>query len=136
MATNTIPSQTELANAAVNFVPAAEETAQLAAHSFLYLSPTVSDSYPTSVPKTISPIISTSSSPSVAAATGQAEGVKKTVGDMDEQLLKANAEKTRRSSSLSSEGSANGGRRFLRLGPVHGGVSGGMDGDWSEEVLE
>ena len=135
MATNT-PSQTELANAAVNFVPAAEETAQSAAHSFLYLSPTVSASYPTSVPETIPPITSTSRSPGAATATGQAEGVQKILGDVDEQLLKANAEKTRRSSSLSSEGSANGGKRFLKLGPVHSGARDGVTGDWSEEVLE
>jgi hypothetical protein len=43
--------------------------------------------------------------------------------------------KTRRSSSLSSDGSASKGalgRRFLKLGPVHGGEG---EGDWSEDVV-
>ena len=39
--------------------------------------------------------------------------------------------KTRRSSSLSSTGSAKK-ARFLKLGPVHYGES---EGDWSEEVI-
>jgi hypothetical protein len=122
MATNTTTT-TELANAAVNFVPVAEETTQAATHSFLSLAPTLSASYPSN------PTTSTGSA-------GQAEEIKKILGEADDEVLKANAEKTRRSSSLSSEGSVTGsgiGRRFLRLGPVHGGVSGG--GDWSEEVL-
>jgi hypothetical protein len=46
---------------------------------------------------------------------------------IDSELLK-----TRRSSSISSDGSTQK-KRFLKLGPVHFGEG---DGDWSEEVVE
>ena len=47
--------------------------------------------------------------------------------EVDAELLK-----TRRSSSLGSDGSSK--KRFLKLGPVHFGEGDGK-GDWSEDVI-
>ncbi|KAK0117970.1 hypothetical protein ONS95_012281 [Cadophora gregata] len=104
-----------------NNVPAAEERAQLQSHAFLYLAPTTSASYPLSKASPAAKVVSAESKPAVT----------------EEALALATpavpVEKTRRSSSLSSDGSFMQKRRFLKLGPVHFGVS---DGDWSEEVVE
>jgi len=99
-----------------NFVPAAEEAAQEAPHTFLSLAPTTSASYPTS-PLAKSPV----QTPSANSTTQES---------LDALLLK-----TRRSSSLASDASGNASvrRRFLKLGPVHFGEG---DGDWSEDVVE
>ncbi len=99
-----------------NAVPAAEERAQGQTHTFLSLAPTTSASYPVH-----KPIVA---SPKEESKPAQTEEVATPV---------VPSEKTRRSSSLSSDGSLMQKRRFLRLGPVHFGVG---DGDWSEEVVE
>lgn len=102
-----------------NAVPAAEERAQEQTHTFLSLAPATSASYPVQ-------------KPTVAAAKKESKQV-----ETEEALALATpvvpGEKTRRSSSLSSDGSLVQKRRFLRLGPVHFGVG---EGDWSEEVVE
>lgn len=98
-----------------NFVPATEERRP---STFLSLAPTTSSSYPsTPLVKSHSPQ-SPLNDPTAAAAPNAAA--------LDSELLK-----TRRSSSLSSNGTQK--RRFLKLGPVHFGEG---DGDWSEEVVE
>jgi hypothetical protein len=106
-------------NGSENLVPAAEERSQVAVHKFLSLAPTTSASYPT-LPKSPTP-----KSP-----------VQKAVDGADAATLPAlpveTDIKTRRSSSLSSNGSLMSKRRFLKLGPVHFGEG---DGDWSEEVI-
>jgi hypothetical protein len=117
-----------------NFVPAAEERRP---STFLSLAPTTSASYPSTplikAPIPQSPLQEPTQTPhstqadptparleAVVAAAPSAETI-------DSELLK-----TRRSSSLSSDGSTQK-KRFLKLGPVHFGEG---DGDWSEEVLE
>jgi hypothetical protein len=106
-------------NGSENLVPAAEERSQVAVHKFLSLAPTTSASYPT-LPK-----LPTPKSP-----------VQKPVDGADAATIPAlpveTDIKTRRSSSLSSNGSLMSKRRFLKLGPVHFGEG---DGDWSEEVI-
>ncbi|KAE8443275.1 hypothetical protein EG329_002063 [Mollisiaceae sp. DMI_Dod_QoI] len=105
-----------------NLVPAAEERSQVAVHRFLSLAPTTSASYP-STPK--SPTLKSPVQKPVAVADAAAEAAT--------PVLPVDAEhKTRRSSSLSSNGSLMAKRRFLKLGPVHFGEG---DGDWSEEVI-
>jgi len=120
---STLPSRTELLDLACsgqeNNVPAAEERAQLATHTFLSLAPTTSASYP--LEKPAAKAISAESKP---ASTEEALAL---------ATPTLPAEKVRRSSSLSSDGSVIQKRRFLRLGPVHFGAS---EGDWSEEVVE
>ncbi|CAL3973640.1 hypothetical protein PZA11_005812 [Diplocarpon coronariae] len=91
-----------------NNVPAAEERAQEGVHRFLSLAPATSASYPVKQAAV--------SKPAIAGA-----------GPV------VTADKARRSSSLSSDGSLMQKRRFLRLGPVH---FGNGEGDWSEEVVE
>ena len=117
-----------------NFVPAAEERRP---STFLSLAPTTSASYPSTplikAPIPQSPLQEPTQTPrntradltparleAVVAAAPSAETI-------DSEPLK-----TRRSSSLSSDGSTQK-KRFLKLGPVHFGEG---DGDWSEEVLE
>ncbi|CZS98958.1 uncharacterized protein RAG0_07493 [Rhynchosporium agropyri] len=102
-----------------NNVPAAEERAQESIHRFLSLAPTTSASYPLMKASPAAKAVSSGNQPAVA----------------DEALVTAAMpiEKNRRSSSLSSDGSLMQKRRFLKLGPVHFGVS---EGDWSEEVVE
>ncbi|KAH7391235.1 hypothetical protein BKA64DRAFT_677146 [Cadophora sp. MPI-SDFR-AT-0126] len=119
-----LPSSEMLAIAFVgqeNNVPAAEERAQLQTHTFLSLAPTTSASYPLTKALPAAKTVTTESKPVVS----------------EEALALATpalpVEKTRRSSSLSSDGSLMQKRRFLKLGPVHFGAS---DGDWSEEVVE
>jgi len=105
-----------------NLVPAAEERSQVAVHRFLSLAPTTSASYP-STPK--SPTLKSPVQKAVAGADAAAEAAT--------PVLPVDGEhKTRRSSSLSSNGSLMAKRRFLKLGPVHFGEG---DGDWSEEVI-
>lgn len=90
-------------------VPAAELARP---HTFLSLAPMTSSSYPVRKPSVTAP---------------KADG-------LAPEIIAA-MEKTRRSSSLSSNGSGAGKMRFLKLGPVHSGVHEGEEGDWSEEVV-
>lgn len=108
-------------NGSENLVPAAEERSQATIHKFLSLAPTTSASYPTIK----SP---TPKSPVQKAIAGADIATEAAI-----PALPVDAEhKTRRSSSLSSNGSLMSKRRFLKLGPVHFGEG---DGDWSEEVI-
>lgn len=114
-------------NGSENLVPAAEERSQVAVHRFLSLAPTTSASYP-STPKSPTVKAAPVQKP-IAAATADAAAEVATPAlpiDVDAE------HKTRRSSSLSSNGSLMAKRRFLKLGPVHFGEG---DGDWSEEVV-
>lgn len=117
--TNTAELMAIALNGSENLVPAAEERSQVAVHKFLSLAPTTSASYP-ALPKSPTP-----KSP-----------VQKPVDGADAATIPAlpveTDIKTRRSSSLSSNGSLMSKRRFLKLGPVHFGEG---DGDWSEEVI-
>jgi len=82
--------------------------------AFLSLAPTTSESYPTQKP-------------------AREQAVASDIDMVKEEGLKKN----RRSSSLSSDtstASGSGKPRFLKLGPVHWGVSDGT-GDWSEESV-
>jgi len=110
-------------NGSENLVPAAEERSQAAVHSFLSLAPTTSASYPTMVAK--APKSPTVFKP-VATADVAIEATTPALPVVDAE------HKTRRSSSLSSNGSLMAKKRFLKLGPVHFGE---RDGDWSEEVI-
>jgi hypothetical protein len=105
-----------------NMISAREEREQSRPHTFLSLAPTTSSSYPVK-PATKSPV---TESPVLKAST---ETAVPEVG-----VVTMGMEKTRRSSSLSSNGSLSQKRRFLKLGPVHHGVHEGEGGDWSEEV--
>ncbi|KAH7319143.1 hypothetical protein BKA65DRAFT_482665 [Rhexocercosporidium sp. MPI-PUGE-AT-0058] len=121
----TLPSHSDMLAMAFsgqeNNVPAAEERAQLQTHTFLSLAPTTSASYPLTKPSPAAKVISAESKPAV---TEEALAL---------AIPAVPVEKTRRSSSLSSDGSLMQKRRFLKLGPVHFGAS---DGDWSEDVVE
>jgi len=107
-------------NGSENLVPAAEERSQVAVQRFLSLAPTTSASYPTS-PK----------SPTPKSPVQKPAAVADVAIETATPALPVEA-KTRRSSSLSSNGSLMSKRRFLKLGPVHFGEG---DGDWSEEVI-
>jgi hypothetical protein len=123
MASQQPSAATEIVNMALsgneNFVPAAEEASQNAPHTFLSLAPTLSASYPRKTAPVEAP-----TAEKVEAETTAAVPI---------TLEESDHAKTRRSSSLSSNGSAMQKRRFLKLGPVHFGE---RDGDWSEDVLE
>lgn len=106
-------------NGSENLVPAAEEFSQAAAHNFLSLAPTTSASYPTMTKTPKSPEYK-------AVATADEEVTTPALPVIDAE------HKTRRSSSLSSNGSLMAKKRFLKLGPVHFGEG---EGDWSEEVI-
>jgi len=112
-------------NGAENLVPAAEERSQVAAHRFLSLAPTTSASYP-STPKSPTLKAAPVQKPIAAADTAAEVTTPALPIDVDAE------HKTRRSSSLSSNGSLMAKRRFLKLGPVHFGEG---SGDWSEEVV-
>lgn len=129
-----------------NFVPAAEEASQ-ASHSFLYLAPKTSASYPVAQLSKASDGLTPRQL--VDQTRGSGEGVKglseevaqaKSLGVVEQELGKAT-----RSESMSSEASNStttsvgtqkgmSSKRFLKLGPVHFGEAG--LGDWSEEVVE
>ena len=115
-----------------NFIPAAEEQRP---PRFLSLAPTTSASYP-STPKQKSPAPQSPIQASVDTSKTMTDptSVKAldTTAAMPSAAVIAEALKTRRSSSLSSDGSQK--RRFLKLGPVHFGERG--QGDWSEAVDE
>jgi hypothetical protein len=102
-----------------NMVSAAEEREQSRPHTFLSLAPTTSASYP---------VRPASRSPAVKSPALEATAVREVPAAIE------GMEKTRRSSSLSSNGSLSQKRRFLKLGPVHHGVHEGDGGDWSEEI--
>ena len=115
------------------FTPAAE-TQQ--APRFLSLAPTTSASYPSTPavksPTPQSPLQAAIDTPNITMADPTPArafnpSAMPSAAVIDETL------KTRRSSSLSSDGSSQK-RRFLKLGPVHFGEDG--KGDWSEEVIE
>jgi hypothetical protein len=104
-----------------NSSPSLSPTGQETAHTFLSLAPTTSASYPVAKSPPKSPV----QAPTIPTQqTTSAETVSAVIPE---------SVKTRRSSSLSSDGSAK--RRFLKLGPVHGGEAGEGLGDWSEDVL-
>lgn len=104
-----------------NMVNAAEEREQERPHTFLSLAPTVSASYPAKPATAKSPVLKAKATPGSEAVAGLAEI--------------SVVEKSRRSSSMSSNGSVGQRRRFLRLCPVHHGQHQGEEGDWSEEVV-
>lgn len=120
-----VPSREELLaisfSGQENSVPAREERAIAAPHTFLSLAPATSASYPTRRSCSESPKQAVIDAPIAAALE---EKKVPTAQEMEDRL------KTRRSSSLSSDGSK---MRFLRLGPVHHGEGDAL-GDWSEEV--
>jgi len=130
---STIPTPSEMLALAFsgseNFVSAAEEREQERPHTFLSLAPTTSSSYPTT-PVVKSPA---AKSPEQVAVSNDKAAV--TEAALSEALATpvVPAEKTRRSSSLSSDGSLMQKKRFLKLGPVHFGAG---TGDWSEDVVE
>lgn len=117
-----------------NFTPAAEERQQ---PRFLSLAPTTSASYPSTPsvksPAPQSPLQAAIKTPnntmakSTPARAVNATSATSSAAVIDESL------KSRRSSSLSSDGS-NQKKRFLKLGPVHFGDGG--KNDWSEDVVE
>jgi hypothetical protein len=117
-----------------NFTPATEEQR---APRFLSLAPTTSASYPSTpamkCPAPQSPVQAPMDTPNNTMADPTPAGALNTVPAMPSAAVIDEAIKTRRSSSLSSDGSTQK-RRFLKLGPVHFG-EGGKD-DWSEEVLD
>lgn len=137
----TSPTRADLLALSYNsqgFVPQAEETRQ---PTFLPLTPTTGTSYPTtqiSKPSVAAPQASIiAHQPPVAAQGATASDVRVAfpVGPAADVTAIDMGLKTRRSSSLSSDGSASNGtlgRRFLKLGPVHGGEG---EGDWSEDVV-
>jgi len=117
-----------------NFTPAAE-TRQ--APRFLSLAPTTSASYPLTPvksPAPQSPFQAATDTPNNTMADATPTRALNTMAAMPSAAVIDESLKTRRSSSLSSDGS-NVKRRFLRLGPVHFGEGGGKE-DWSEEVVD
>jgi len=116
-----------------NFTPAAEEQR---APRFLSLAPTTSASYPSTPamksPEPQSPVQPPTDTPNNTMA--DPTPARALTPAMPSAAVIDEALKTRRSSSLSSEGSTQK-RRFLKLGPVHFGEGGGKD-DWSEEVVD
>ncbi|KAI9648427.1 hypothetical protein NHQ30_003061 [Ciborinia camelliae] len=134
-----------------NFVPAAEKASQ-ASHSFLPLAPKTSAGYPVAqfskLPGGLTP--HQLADQTRGAIRGEELGEKgvgdgenghaKSLGDVDQELLKASRSESMSSeasnSTTSSVGTQKGLnlKRFLKLGPVHSGEAG--LGDWSEEVVE
>jgi hypothetical protein len=118
-----------------NFAPSAEARQQ---PRFLSLAPTTSASYPSNPavksPAPQSPLQASADTPNnTMADPTPAKALNTTTPAMPSVAVIDEALKTRRSSSLSSEGSSRK-RRFLKLGPVHFGEGG--NGDWSEEVVD
>ena len=114
---NTVPTTKETFLRSVTDAPG-----QL--HSFLSLAPVQSASYPVQV-------ATGAASPNVAKATAPDSGVPTPPGDLvlsAEEVTRV--EKTRRSSSVSSEGISP--RRFLKLGPVFWGGEPGV-GDYADD---
>jgi len=97
--------------------------------AFLSLAPTTSASYPTQQSKTLT-------SPNLPAAVSPAaplEAIGEVAATPTTMEIAASL-KTRRSSSITSEGSTGSAKqRFLKLGPVHFGEGDGK-GDWSEVI--
>jgi hypothetical protein len=118
-----------------NFIPAAEEQRPA---RFLSLAPTTSASYPSTPamksPAPQSPVQAPTDSPNNTMAERTSARALNATSTMPSAAVIDEALKTRRSSSLSSEGSTQK-RRFLKLGPVHFGEGGGNN-DWSEEALD
>jgi hypothetical protein len=119
-----------------NFLPLTEEKRP---HKFLSLAPVISESYP-ATPVFKAPVSSSSSSPVQQAKTSFLSNSHEPSAATESGIPSAPLDneqlqiKTRRSSSVTSDGSGRGPRRrFLKLGPVHFGVG---DGDWSEDVIE
>jgi hypothetical protein len=118
-----------------NFTPAAEEQQ---APRFLSLAPTTSASYPSTPafksPAPQSPTQAATDTPNNTMVDPTPARALTVSTAMPSAAVIDEALKTRRSSSLSSDGS-NQKRRFLKLGPVHFGEGAGS-GDWSEEVVD
>jgi hypothetical protein len=122
-----------------NFIPTSKAGRLPQLTNFLSLAPTTSASYPSS-PRAKSSL-PTATLPSAQAPENT--GVKATQTGTPAlpipEMSDADLSKTRRSSSLGSDGSSVGSptqeKRFLKLGPVHFGKDGDGKGDWSEEAL-
>jgi hypothetical protein len=121
-----------------NFIPVAEEQRP---HRFLSLAPVMSASYPAipifdaPTPKAPEPRFKDATTQTPAATqTDFTPLALNETGLPAAPIVDEHEMKTRRSSSVTSDGSVRAQRRrFLKLGPVHFGVG---DGDWSEDVLE
>jgi len=117
-----------------NFTPAAEEQQ---VPRFLSLAPTTSASYPSTPvfksPSPQSPVQAATDTPNNTMADPTPVRALTSSPTMPSAAVIDEAMKTRRSSSLSSDGTQK--RRFLKLGPVHFGEGSGKD-DWSEAVDE
>jgi hypothetical protein len=127
MASPTSAKPLSISLSAQNFVPESEERGQT---TFLSLAPATSVFYPTSSP-------SKAQAPEALPAGITTNTTLATAAEIEAELLK-----TRRSSSLSSDATTQSGavrKRFLKLGPVHGrigeGGDGDWDGDWSEDIV-
>jgi len=131
---STAPSRAELLTLE-NLYSTSAEARTRQPSTFLSLAPTTSASYP-STPLIKSPVVQSPTQapvlPTQAAENTQTDavGITPAVGGVEE--IDAEVLKTRRSSSLSSDGSSK--KRFLKLGPVHFGEGDGK-GDWSEDVI-
>jgi hypothetical protein len=118
-----------------NFLPTSEEQRARQPSTFLSLAPTTSASYPSTPLVKIPAIQSPKQAAALPAQTAdntraETTGVTPAVPDVEE--IDMEVLKTRRSSSLGSDGSSK--KRFLKLGPVHFGEGDG-NGDWSEDVV-
>jgi hypothetical protein len=122
-----------------NFMPVVEETRLTQHPKFLFLAPTTSASYPSSSSSKSAGPAPTLPLPQAPKESGL-EATEMTTSALPittPEVLDAELLKTSRSSSSGSDGSAGGSpmqrKRFLKLGPVHGGGDG--KGDWSEDVI-
>lgn len=117
-----------------NFAPAAETRQE---PRFLSLAPTTSASYPSTPavksPAPQSPVQAAADTPNNTMAEPTPARALTITPAMPSAAVIDEALKTRRSSSLSSNGSSQK-KRFLKLGPVHFGEGG--NGDWSDEVVD
>jgi hypothetical protein len=115
-----------------NFIPAAEERQQV---RFLSLAPTTSASYPStpSVKSPAPPLQAAMETPNNTMADSTPARTVADTSAMPSAAVIDESLKSRRSSSLSSDGS-NQKKRFLKLGPVHFGDGG--KNDWSEDVVQ
>ena len=117
-----------------NFAPAAEARQE---PRFLSLAPTTSASYPSTPavksPAPQSPLQAAADTPNNTIADPTPARALNTTPAMPSAAVIDEALKTRRSSSLSSDGGSQK-KRFLKLGPVHFGEGG--NGDWSDVVVD
>ena len=126
---STAPSRSELLGLG-GFFPTSAEARARQPSTFLSLAPATSASYP-STPLIKVPAVQSPQSTQTADNTQLDAAAVPSAIPGAEQLGVA-VLKTRRSSSLSSDGVSK--TRFLKLGPVHFGEGDGT-GDWSEDVI-